>query len=201
MLYCNPLLCPFCGEEKSDFICTSCLELLDKRNEKIDIENADLSYYIYFYNDFLKDKIFSYKFKRRLEMKKAFAKILQKEAQNLFDLNEITHISYVPMHKKKENKLSFNHFKLVCEDLALLLDKKIYHFYKDKYSQSMHKLGKPERMKFIKDSFSYKEKVNSEAVLIVDDIITTGASLCECSKVLKDAGFKKVYCLLLAKGR
>jgi predicted amidophosphoribosyltransferase len=39
-----------------------------------------------------------------------------------------------------------------------------------------------------------------ERVLLIDDVMTTGATLSECSKVLKRAGVKEVNTLTLARG-
>lgn len=42
--------------------------------------------------------------------------------------------------------------------------------------------------------------VKGQEIIIIDDILTTGTTLNECAKVLKEAGAKKVWGLVLAKG-
>ena len=42
------------------------------------------------------------------------------------------------------------------------------------------------------------EDVNGKAILLVDDIKTTGATLNECAKILKIRGAEKVYCVTVA---
>ena len=42
--------------------------------------------------------------------------------------------------------------------------------------------------------------VQSKNILIIDDIYTTGATFDECSKIIKSAGAKAVYCMAFASG-
>ena len=43
--------------------------------------------------------------------------------------------------------------------------------------------------------------IKGKTILLVDDVYTTGSTLNECSKVLKDTGASKIYTLTLAVGR
>ena len=45
------------------------------------------------------------------------------------------------------------------------------------------------------------QKVNGKSVLLVDDILTTGSTLEECSRMLKLAGAKKVTAAVVATGK
>lgn len=73
-------------------------------------------------------------------------------------------------------------------------------------------LTETERLENIKSAFTWEEKnqpINSPRgvsilsgrdVLLIDDVITTGATLNEAARILKDAGASSVYGLVLAKG-
>jgi predicted amidophosphoribosyltransferase len=43
--------------------------------------------------------------------------------------------------------------------------------------------------------------VKGKSILLIDDVMTTGATFNECAKTLKQAGAKKVYCLSVATTR
>jgi predicted amidophosphoribosyltransferase len=56
-----------------------------------------------------------------------------------------------------------------------------------------------ERLKNLKDCFSADEKkIKNRNIILIDDVITTGTTMNEASKTLKDAGAKKVIGFSLA---
>jgi predicted amidophosphoribosyltransferase len=60
-------------------------------------------------------------------------------------------------------------------------------------------------MKNIEDAFVLKYDVSDfvkkyQNVFLVDDVVTSGATLKEAAKILKKAGFKKVWGITLAHG-
>ena len=62
-------------------------------------------------------------------------------------------------------------------------------------------LNESERQKNIKSAFTWTGKsLNGRTIILIDDVITTGATLNEAALVLKMAGAHKVYALVLAKG-
>lgn len=62
------------------------------------------------------------------------------------------------------------------------------------------KMDKKKRYRNIKGAFVCNEQVSKLKILLVDDIITTGATLNECARVLKEAGAIKVDCFTFARG-
>ena len=76
---------------------------------------------------------------------------------------------------------------------AMILERKIF-------TSSQTGLDRKERKKNIADAFNLKRKVNiyRENILLVDDVLTTGATLNECARVLKQYGAGKVVGITLA---
>ena len=62
-------------------------------------------------------------------------------------------------------------------------------------------LGRKERVKNIRDAFSVKNrgKIDGKKLLLVDDVLTTGATINECARVLRAAGAERVDVLTLAR--
>ena len=53
----------------------------------------------------------------------------------------------------------------------------------------------------LEDTFVINQKIpNLKSVLIIDDVTTTGTTLNKCAQVLKQAGVKKIYGLVVAHG-
>ena len=58
-----------------------------------------------------------------------------------------------------------------------------------------------ERKKNITDCFAWQGKnLQNKNILLIDDVVTTGSTLNECAKVLKQNGAGKIYGLVIAKG-
>ena len=68
----------------------------------------------------------------------------------------------------------------------------------------MKRLGPAERIDNLRGAFDINlstiDKIRGKNILIVDDIYTTGATLDECSRILKENYAKKVYILTFAAG-
>ena len=62
-------------------------------------------------------------------------------------------------------------------------------------------LNESERLKNIKSAFVWRgENLTGQKIILLDDVITTGATLNEAARILKIAGAKEIYALVLAKG-
>jgi len=108
----------------------------------------------------------------------------------------------VPLHIKKLRKRGFNQAGLLCREiekchtvpLAFSSLKRIKH------TKSQVGLNEEERVKNIKGAFDAGGGVlKGLKTLLVDDIFTTGATVNECSRVLRKAGVDRVDVLTLAK--
>lgn len=62
------------------------------------------------------------------------------------------------------------------------------------------KMNKGDRFRNMKGAFVCTAPVSKLKILLVDDIITTGSTLNECSRILKEYGAVKVDCLVFARG-
>jgi predicted amidophosphoribosyltransferase len=69
-----------------------------------------------------------------------------------------------------------------------------------RHTRPQAELQGSDRLANIKDSFSVKtpDLVKGKNILLIDDVLTTGATSSEASRVLKSAGANKVFVLTLA---
>lgn len=102
----------------------------------------------------------------------------------------------VPMHPFKKWLRTFNHTDL----LAAYLSKSVDVPYstkllaKIKYGAEQKALHDPiDRRRNIRGSFAADPLVKGLRIVLVDDVFTTGATVYECAKVLKQKGAEKVY--------
>jgi len=111
----------------------------------------------------------------------------------------------VPLHKKRLADRGYNQSDLLAEDLSksfgFELNKNLLVRHKNTRAQA--RLKKEERLVNVVDAFECPrpEAVKGLNIILVDDIYTTGATIGECAKVLKEAGAGEVWGIVLARGQ
>lgn len=111
---------------------------------------------------------------------------------------DIDCITFVPIHKKRRKQRGYNQAELLALSLAERVDIPcIPLLEKTESTVNQARLNKAERMKNLHGTFAAAGKP-PDHVLLVDDVMTTGSTASECSKVLKRAGAKVVYLLTFA---
>lgn len=110
----------------------------------------------------------------------------------------------IPLYKDKELERGFNQAALLTEEIAKKLNLKILKdgLVKTKKTKAQMELKGKERRENVKGTFAFigdKKEIRNKKILLVDDVITTGSTLNEAAKVLKRAGAKVVWGLVVAK--
>ena len=109
----------------------------------------------------------------------------------------------MPMHSQRLKERGFNQAIVIAKALN-----KIFMIKKglDYKSVVRHKLAPPqaslplkERVKNIQGAFKVEGDLTGKAIAIVDDVMTSGASLNELAKTLKKAGAARVECWVIAR--
>lgn len=112
----------------------------------------------------------------------------------------------IPLHSVKFKKRGYNESKLLADGLAKRLNITVVDcLQRVKHTKTQVGLSKEDRIRNIDDAFTLKYN-NADVikkyhnVFLVDDVVTSGATLREAARVLKKAGCKKVWGLTLAHG-
>ena len=173
-------------------LCDRCLFKFDPifKFFKIDGVNALA---IYKYDDQIKDKIYLYKGCEDYELKDIFVEPFKLELEAIFDGYKIVPI---PSYFEDDQKRGFNH----VVEIFKCLDLEMYTCLIKTENIKQKELNYEDRQK-IGDilKFDQKFKVKNKKILIVDDVITTGASMKAAIKIMKKYGARKVKVLCLAK--
>lgn len=136
---------------------------------------------------------------------------IPKTLENLFlkaffdsAFQDATRIIPVPLSKKRFAERGFNQAFLLAEILSKatkikLDDKSLVR----KANLSKHRAGmdRKSRAESVKDFFkiSAPRLIENERILLIDDVFTSGATVSECAKILKESGANKVYVLTIAR--
>lgn len=112
-------------------------------------------------------------------------------------------ITNVPMFELKEKERGYNQSKLLAEEFSKQTKLPFYELCaKVVNTKSQTDLNTKERMENVLDSFAFKlefkKQIQGKTILIIDDVITTGATTSEISKMLINAGAKETYVLTFA---
>jgi ComF family protein len=116
---------------------------------------------------------------------------------------EVDYIIGIPISSGRMKERGYNQTELIAKELGRILSVEYLPNALVKIKETEHQinLSKIERKNNVKDSFKFADKydVKGKRVLLVDDIFTTGATVNECSKVLKKANAKKVIVATVLK--
>lgn len=221
-----PVYCLSCEKEEGNFLCKKCLQTLDysgvfdcpvchkrstdgqtcqgcQKKTYLDNEIAIFEYK----ESYLIAKIlheFKYNFIEELKVLLGFFidKFLEK---NINYFSDIDFIISVPLHKKRYAERGFNQSDIIAQLLSEKLNKKfIDALSRKKKTDQQAKLNREKRFENLENAFEIKKNLkidlNNKTILLVDDVYTTGATLGECGKVLRENNVKIIKSFTIGRG-
>jgi len=158
---------------------------------------------VFLYDDASRKMITSFKYNDRIENRAAYARWMARVGADM--IREADFIIPVPLHFFKLLIRKYNQAALLSHELAKIVDKKVLAraIIRKKYTKTQAAFSHKGRFKNIGGAFKinpkYQQILHGKKILLVDDVITTGATADECAKVLLKAGVERVELLTLAK--
>jgi len=202
-----PRTCGFCGEISKESLCKKC-ELKIKKYQINLIRKSKTDYFdevcsVFKYEDIIRDVLIKYKFHNKAYLYKTFVEVILKNKKICGFLKKYDIIISVPISKERKKQRGYNQSELVANEVARKLNIKIEKKVLKKHvnAKPQSELSKAERKSNIKNVFKVQnlQKINNMNILIFDDIYTTGSTVNECAKILKQFGANKVGVLTIAK--
>lgn len=212
-----PRLCAACDgalHKEEQVICNSCQISLPKTNYHLDRKN-DLNKIFWGRVDVEMIAAY-YHFTKKSKVQKLLHQLKYKNNKRVgemigllygFDLKEVNSFSQidliipVPLHPKKMKKRGYNQSEWFANGLAksMKIDVNTDVLYRKVDSQTQTKKSRFNRWENVGDIFGVKNemKIKGKSILLVDDVVTTGATLEACAQVLKQCNCK-VYMVTIA---
>lgn len=217
-----PARCMSCGKEGCD-LCTDCL----CASPSAERESAEWIFPAFDYRHIpVKKAIWLLKYKNRRNLAKIFALVIYgKIIEELSDLSVLQNFREpilipVPLSAKRYRERGYNQAELICNELVKLdqerkedrrwtsfetsnvyleIGKNILIKIKETEHQANIK-DRRERLKNLSGTFAVKnrELLEKKNVILIDDVTTTGATLNEARKILKENGARKVIAFTIA---
>ncbi len=202
-------MCGICGKLDQKSLCNKCKIKLQKNAIcKIEDYKNTSSYfdehiYLFQYNGEIRDAILKYKFDEKSYIYRTFLEFIKNNENICAQIKKYDIIIPVPISKKRLNTRGYNQSSLIAKNLAKELNieysEKILIKTKDNKPQS--EMKQDTRKSNVSGVYKVinKERINNKKVLIVDDIFTTGSTVDECARVLKDNNAESIGVFTLAK--
>ncbi len=109
----------------------------------------------------------------------------------------------VPMELSKQKRRGYNQSEELAKELghALNVPTIMNNLVKIKKTSSQTELSAKERQENVKNAFATKNpaEIAGKKIFLVDDVYTTGSTMEECARVLRDAGAKSVWGITIAR--
>lgn len=137
-----------------------------------------------------------FKYNRKFSIGKKLARKLGEILKQEEFSKDFDYLIAVPLHPSRRRERGYNQSEVLAQELSKsisvpLAEKVLVR--KKKTADQTH-LSVEERETNVKGAFAVRDKflLKDKKVILVDDVMTTGATLRECARVLKDAGAKEV---------
>ena len=222
IFYPKNLTCSVCKRESfsGGWLCEGCKSIMPLNNKSICGHCGRATPYPVDYCDYCKDKqtyvdlarsVYEYEYPlnvlvRRLKYsgERYLAESFAKEMQSIYfkSIGYADCIVFVPMTKARKKERGYNQSEELAKALSKLIEVPIVSdvLVKTKDTDSQVGLERKERLKNVKGSISVKNRalIKNKRVLVIDDVMTTGATLEVIAEKLKDAGASEVVAITVA---
>ena len=126
--------------------------------------------------------------------------ILEDLSEKNFFENSIPVLIPIPMSHIKRKEKGFNQAESLCKEIIKLDSQNLFHYEPSVLLKALETVSqtktknRQERLNNLKGSFgiSDPEKISGRNIILIDDVVTTGATIAEAKKVLKGALVKDV---------
>ncbi|MBQ3724132.1 MAG: ComF family protein [Oscillospiraceae bacterium] len=197
-----PRRCPFCGVGLGrELICDSCRAALPRcdvqlRGAYYGVVSAPL-----WYTGGVRKALMDLKFRRRMGGLDLFGRLMGECAKQWYD-GAFDAVTWVPVSGKRLRKRGFDQSRLLAASLCVdwhTMPQETLRKVVDNPPQSAL-LGTERRRANVLGVYRpvRPEAIRGKRFLLIDDLMTSGATLAECVRVLREAGAADVVCLTLA---
>lgn len=196
--YVQEPVCKKCGKPVSDErreFCQDCM-----RHVHSFVQGKAL----WVYKGYVKESIYRLKYGNRREYGITYAQELVKQYGRWIRQKQIQAIVPIPLHKKRRRQRGYNQAEIIAREIGRQMDIPVYVdlLLRDVDTKPQKELNDRERKNNLKKAFKITQNnVQLSHILLVDDIYTTGSTMEEAAKVLREAGILEIYFVSVSIGR
>ena len=204
-----PPRCCFCekllreGERLCCRKCYAVLPLVPNGAARSDIQNVELCVAPLYYEGRVREALLRYKFEGLSAYKRTFSEFVAKCVdENGFSCDSIT---WVPLSRRRRFRRGYDQAGLIARELSERLGIPCAPLLKKTRHTAPQSSQSSAAARRANAAGAYRcidaEKTKDKKILLIDDIVTTGATMSECAGMLRQAGAAEVYAAAVAMGR
>ncbi len=200
VIFVKPPFCSLCGDPISGkidhayvcYFCTSLPRFFDKARSSI------------LYDGILRKALQAFKYQAGLWLYHDLVSLIYACTTAQLNVDRIDMVTCVPLHARRRRKRGYNQSYLLAKGLSSKIDKPLKKnlLKRIRSTKSQTDLTARERITNLEAAFKAKKGacVKDQHILLVDDIMTTGVTVNECARTLKEAGASEVSVVTVARG-
>ena len=200
ILYVQSPYCSICGDPvegrvDGSFVCYACSEsapFFDRARSAVR------------YRGVMRNILQEFKYREGLWMRPDLVRILEACVATHYDMDEIDAVTFVPLYPARQRQRGYNQAEVLAGLLAKSIRKPLlkYCLARLKPTQTQTHLTARDRVTNVKGVFKARwlSRLKGRRILLVDDVMTTGATVNECSRALKAGGAARVVVVTVARG-
>jgi ComF family protein len=205
-----PPVCVCCNSPlpaDSRFVCPDCiskLKAVDKkynifqdRVHKVKFGGNSLSLYWFEEGTDIQHILHAFKYTRMKSIGIIFGRKIGEEILSRYP-EKYGYAVPVPLHKSKQRERTYNQSDYICRGIGEALSIKPLEkcLTRIRYTKTQTKLSIAEREENVRNAFAvnpkYADLIKGKNIILADDVITTGSTILECARVLKENGCNEV---------
>lgn len=186
----KPPLCPVCGRpiDKTKTCSHCCYE-----------RNLDYGRAFTLYIPPVDKMIHHLKYRQKTNLARFFGRGMANILVSDFYLKQAEFLIPVPLFWWKKFCRGYNQADLLAEIIGTETKIEVLNALRRiKNTKTQTKLKQEKRRENVKDAFVVTKDIRNKKVILIDDVMTTGATIKECARMLKESGAKEVYSLVSA---
>lgn len=199
-----PINCLSCGDNSKSYLCPTCFKNLNFRGEVkgVHYQNINKIFAVSNYKDKLAPLLMqAYKFKSVKAISNILAEYLRIFWQSRILFSKASYVVVpIPLSSRRLRQRGYNQVELIATIFAKEFNYSLNLNLRRKNRKAQSSLNAKKRKSNILNSFYFKgENLKGASIIILDDVLTTGATVSEAARVLKQAGAGEIVVIAIFK--
>ncbi len=192
-------VCVYCGKElPQGEVCPTCAKFLKRYEVFGRVKYSFACCGAYHYNQLASWIVQAFKFEGARWLSGYLSRMIWRAVQK----ERFEAVSFVPLHPKRLKQRGFNQAELLAEQIGQLSKRPCFDLLeRNRNTRTQSHLPHEVREENVRDAFDLKMEsvswIKGRHILLIDDVVTTGATIQQCAALIKKAG-AQVVCAAFA---